>query len=633
MDATLSDPLVERLLDGRYAIEARLARGGMASVYLATDTRLGRKVAVKVMHPALADDPEFVARFNREACAAALLSHPDAVSVYDQGSDAGHVFLVMEYVAGATLREVLRTAGRLTASEAVAVMDHVLAAVGAAHAAGLVHRDIKPENVLVTPDGRVKVADFGLAKAVAGTNLTVDGAEVLGTATYIAPEQVEGAPSDERADVYAAGIMLFELLTGTPPFIGDNPTVVAHRRLTEDVPAPSTRGSGIPRELDAVVRDATARNPVERPKDARALHKTLDDVRDKLGLHGAVPTPPADLTINLPRATPTTVAGAAPSAGSNGNSASSRTAALPPVLPPQQRKAPLHRRRWPYVVLVLLLLAATAGAGGWYLAVGRYTTAPNVLHMSKQEASAALDHAGLHYKFLSAIYSDTFTRGEVAYENPKGHVRKNATINLRLSKGPQTLPVPDVSGLTVKKATAALGQVGLTVSGTKPGYSMTVRKGEVISTTPQAGTSVQSGRSVVLLVSQGKKPINVPDVSNDTYDQAATTLTGVGFTVNPEHDIFSDTVPAGQVISTTPRAGTTAHQGDPITVNVSKGPHLYPVPDVTGDYVADAKATLEHAGFKVNVNAFPGGPGKVLRQSPGGGSFQRRGTTITLFVF
>src|SRR3954466_2460031 len=226
MDTTLSDPLVDRLLDGRYAIEARLARGGMASVYLATDVRLERRVAVKVMHSALAEDPEFVARFNREARAAARLSHPDVVSVYDQGEDDGHVFLVMEYVAGATLRDVLRDRGRLPAAEAVAVMDHVLAALGAAHAAGLVHRDVKPENVLVTADGRVKVADFGLARAIAGTTITGDDSMLLGTAAYLAPEQVRDGAADARSDVYAAGVLLFELLTGAPPFSGESPIAV-----------------------------------------------------------------------------------------------------------------------------------------------------------------------------------------------------------------------------------------------------------------------------------------------------------------------------------------------------------------------------------------------------------------------
>src|SRR3954447_6305032 len=299
MDATLSDPLVDRLLDGRYAIEARLARGGMASVYLATDIRLERRVGVKVRRPARPEDRDSAAGFTREPRAAARLSHPAAVSVYDQGTDDGHVFLVMEYVAGATLREVLRDRGRLTAGEAVAVMDHVLAALGAAHAAGLVHRDIKPENVLVTPDGRVKVADFGLARAIAGTTLTGDDGMLLGTAAYVAPEQVRDGVADARSDVYSAGILFFELLTGTPPFSGDSAVNVAYRHMNEDVPAPSSRASGIPAELDALVRSATAREPAARPADGRALHAQLEQVRGRLGLHGAVPAPPGDNTLTV----------------------------------------------------------------------------------------------------------------------------------------------------------------------------------------------------------------------------------------------------------------------------------------------------------------------------------------------
>src|SRR3954452_13282665 len=259
------------MIDGRYAVEARLAHGGMSTVYVATDVRLGRRVAVRVMQPALAEDPEFVARFNREARAAARLSHPDVVAVYDQGADGAHVFLVMEYVPGSTLRDVIREKGRLSAGEAVAVMDHVLAALGAAHAAGLVHRDVKPENVLVTPDGRVKVTDFGLARAVAGSSVTGDSGMMFGTAAYVAPEQVTGGVADVRSDVSSAGVLLFELLTGVVPFSGDTPVAVAYRHVNEDVPAPSTYVGGEPTELDSLVASATARDAARRPADARAL--------------------------------------------------------------------------------------------------------------------------------------------------------------------------------------------------------------------------------------------------------------------------------------------------------------------------------------------------------------------------
>src|SRR5947209_6295638 len=311
MDTTLSDPMVDRLIDGRYAVHHRIARGGMASVYLATDTRLDRRVAVKVMHPGYADDPDFVARFNREARAAAGLNSPDVVSVYDQGTDDGHPFLVMEHVPGATLRTVLRERGRLSPAEALAVMDHVLAALAVAHTAGLVHRDVKPENVLVTPDGRVKVADFGLARAAAGSTITANDSTLLGTAAYLAPEQVRDGSSDARTDVYAAGVMLFKLLTGAPPFSGDSAVSVAYRHVNEDVPEPSSRVTGIPPELDALVLAATARDPFDRPADARALHASLESVRDRLGLHAAVPTanevPPRTTTDTLVVERPTVV--------------------------------------------------------------------------------------------------------------------------------------------------------------------------------------------------------------------------------------------------------------------------------------------------------------------------------------
>src|SRR4051812_36699361 len=301
MDTTLTDPLVGRQLDGRYEIELPIARGGMGTVYLATDVRLDRRVAVKVLHREHVEKPDYVARFIREARAAARLTHPDVVAVYDQGTDGDQVFLVMEYVAGATLSQVLAQRGRLSPGEAVAVMDHVLAALAAAHAAGLVHRDIKPDNVLVTTDGRVKVADFGLARAAAGSTITFDDRQLLGTARYLAPEQVSHGTADARSDVYSAGIMFFELLTGTPPYTGDTSMAIAYRHLNEQVPAPSSQAPGIPTELDELVLAATARDPEQRPADGRALHRRLEEVRDRLGLHAAPPTPGVDITMNVPR--------------------------------------------------------------------------------------------------------------------------------------------------------------------------------------------------------------------------------------------------------------------------------------------------------------------------------------------
>jgi eukaryotic-like serine/threonine-protein kinase len=629
--ATLSDPLVDRLLDGRYAVEARLARGGMASVYLATDVRLERRVAVKVMHAALAEDPEFVARFNREARAAARLSHPAAVSVYDQGSDDGHVFLVMEYVAGATLRDVLRARGRLTAPEAVAVMDHVLAALGAAHTAGLVHRDVKPENVLVTNDGRVKVADFGLARAIAGANLTTDDSVLLGTAAYLAPEQVRDGVSDSRSDVYSAGVMLFELLTGTVPFTGDNPTAVAYRHISDDVPPPSSRAAGIPPELDELVAAATSRDPNARPADGRALHAALSDVRDRLGLHGAVPAPGTDITVQVPRASAATAA-------TSVVGEAHRTTALPTIPPvtyaddePRRR-----RRRWPYVLLVLLLLAALGGGAGWYFAVGQKIQAPGVVSLSKSDAVERIQAEGLHWKLGKPMFSETIEEGAVADQTPDAgtHVDKDATIILRISKGPSAYDVPALAGMTVKEATAALKAVDLEVGKVRRVYSDEVDAELVISTNPTKGESVDVGGSVNLIVSKGVQPVPMIDVTGMAQDKAEKELGKNGFVVGTVTQDYSDTVHEGQVISTSPGAGTKVQPGSTVNLVISKGPELFEVPDVRGKRIEEAISIIENAGFKADAKPanIPGsGPGEVLQQSPTG--MQPRGTTITLYYW
>jgi eukaryotic-like serine/threonine-protein kinase len=618
MDTTLSDPVVDRLLDGRYAVHHRLARGGMASVYLATDTRLDRRVAVKVMHPGLADDPEFVARFNREARAAAGLNHPDIVAVYDQGTDDGHPFLVMEYVPGHTLRVVLRERGRLSPGEALAVMDHVLAALAAAHGAGLVHRDVKPENVLVTPDARVKVADFGLARAAAGSTVTATTGPLIGTAAYLAPEQVRDGTSDARSDVYAAGVMLFELLTGAPPFSGDSAVAVAYRHVNEDVPEPSARVGGIPAELDALVLAATARDPMDRPADARALHASLMAVRDRLGLHAGVPTA-SDLPVQSPHDTLVV-------------DRTQVTTGAPPPPPADEVPGRRRRRRWPYVVALLTVLVVAAAFAGWYLAVGRYTSTPSVIGLSKAAAVSKLDKAGLKAKWLPSVYDDSIDNGLVAKELPgPGHdLRKGGTVSLALSMGKDH--VPDVRGKTVAEARSLLAQAQLTVAGTRTRYDDTVGKGRVITTTPKPGVDVSPQTPVTLVVSDGPAPITVPDVTNKPVDQAKSILTALGLTVKTTKD-FSDTVAENSVIASTPGAGATAHKGDTVTLVVSKGPHLYPVPNVTGMNVNDAVALLQAQGFKASVHQLPGGPGRVLQQNPGGGSKQKHGATVQLYVF
>ncbi len=636
MDATLTDPLVDRVLDRRYAVEARIARGGMASVYLAVDRRLDRRVAVKVMHPGLADDHDFVARFNREARAAASLSHPDVVAVYDQGTDAGHAFLVMEYVPGATLRSVLRERGRLTPGEALAVMDHVLAALGAAHHAGLVHRDVKPENVLITADARVKVADFGLARAIAETTLTGSGGLLLGTVAYLAPEQVERGVSDARTDVYSAGVMLYELLTGRPPFTGDTPIAVAYQRVREPVPAPSASAPGVPPEIDRLVAAATALDPADRPADASVLHTELRAVRDALNLHERVPAVPA-VALDAARQVESTevVREGAPARGGDtqvvprdvDTEGTAATAATP--RPPRSR-----RLRWPVVAAVVAVITALAGAGGWWLAAGRYVSAPGLLGLSRAAAEAKAHAAGLRIRWLAPVYSDTVKRDLVARQQPgRGdHVTHGALLSLALSRGPETHPVPAVVGKPLDQAKSMITAVHLQVGDVRQAYADTVAKGDVVRSDPAPGTTVHAGTAVSLVVSQGPQPLPVPNVVGMDVQQATSTVTSAGFEATTS-DTFSDTVPKGTVISQDPGAGGTAPKGTTIALVVSKGKQLFPVPGVEGQNVDRAVKILQGAGFTAKVYSFPGGPGIVLNQSPGPNSMRPKGTSISLYVF
>lgn len=639
MDSTLGDPMVDRLLDGRYRVDALIARGGMAAVYLATDTRLERRVAVKVMHPHLADDPETTARFEREARAAARLSHPDVVAVYDQGTDGHEAFLVMEYVPGATLREVLRAQGRLEVGEALAVMDHVLAALGAAHLAGLVHRDVKPENVLLTADGRVKVADFGLARAAAGTTVTTGTSTLFGTAAYLAPEQFSHGTADARSDVYSAGVLLFELLTGSVPFAAESPYALMQRHVSEDVPPPSSRGGGIPSPVDRLVTWATARDPRRRPVDAGALHAALVDVRDQLGLHAGVPSLPITQTSRLDGAAATTSLAAGAAAGPDLPTTVARplTNGAPPsgtTAPPRPPKAPRpprpRRRRGPIMLTLLVLVIAGAGVLGWWFAIGRYSPVPELRGLSRSAAVARLTAAGLHPRILGSEHSATVPVGEVVTESPRARTRigPGGTVSIRLSSGPVRHTLPSLSGETVSEATAQLRSLDLRVTSTSKDYSTSIPKDRVISSTPAGGTTVNAGTGVMLVVSKGPAPVAVPNVVGSSLSSAKSALSAAGFQVHTSQ-AYSATVASGAVISSKPTSGTKEIPGTTVSLVVSKGPRLYAVPDVTGQPLAAAIRAITNAGFHANPKEiFPFGPGNVVRQTPGGR--QPHGTTIEL---
>ncbi|MDQ1487068.1 MAG: eukaryotic-like serine/threonine-protein kinase [Actinomycetota bacterium] len=636
MDATVSDSLVGRVLDGRYRVEARVARGGMATVYRALDVRLDRIVALKVMHQLFAEDDEFVARFIREAKSAARLSHPNVVAVFDQGDDDGHVFLAMEYVQGRTLRDLLRERGHLSPQEALSILHPVLAALSAAHAAGLVHRDVKPENVLLADDGRVKVADFGLARAVANRAAT-SATTLIGTVAYLAPEQVTRGVADARSDVYAAGIVLFEMLTGRPPYDGDTPISVAYRHAHEDVPPPSSVVPSTPASIDVLVGHATARDPDRRPHDAAAFMAEATRVRRGLP---ALESDAGSATTLTPRTHQTLVV-ELPEAGLE-RPRQPWMPAPPPQSPavedaeiidegyPRRRR---RRRGWIALLLVLLLAAGAAGTGWWY-GFGRWTKAPSLVSLTVSDATAKATAAGFTVNQGTAEYREDIPKGQVVRQNPPANHRllHGRTITIFVSLGPQRFQVPafdPAGGTPFTTYQQQLTAANLTAVQQQQ-YDEKVPKGNVIGVDPAPGTEKKRGDSVTVTTSQGPKPVPITDYTNKPFDAAKQALSAAGFTVTSTES-FNDTVPTGTVISQTPNSGN-GKKGDVITFDVSKGPQLIKVPDVRNKKTKDAQKTLTGLGFKVDIVAAPFGPGRVYDQSPSAGSMKPKGTTITLYV-
>ena len=615
-----ASPLVGRLLDDRYRLDSVIARGGMASVFLATDTRLDRPVAVKVMHRALAEDPEFVARFTREAKASARLSAAEVVAVHDYGTDrtTGLAYLVMEHVRGITLRQLLLDRGPLSPSRAVALLEPVLRALAVAHAAGLIHRDIKPENVLLADDGRVKVADFGLARAIETSNLTQTTGLLIGTVAYLAPEQVESGAADARTDVYAAGVLLWELLTGTPPYSGDSPLSVAFKHVHEDMPPPSSARPGIPPQLDALVVRATRRDPSLRPQSGAAFLAELQAVAAGLPATFGTEHTAAHQTLVVPR--PVMPTRAAPP--------------VPDAVVAKGEQSPSRRRRGLIALIGLLVLALLALGGGYYLGTYRYTTAPGVLKLDLAAATARLHSAGLKERTGPSAFSEDIAKGLVIRQDPRpgGRVRKGGTVTLVLSKGKDRRGVPALAGQPLAAAIEALQKVGLTPAPSQPReYSRSVPTGSVTRTDPAAGTPLKPGTPVTLYVSRGPEPVAVPVVTGKQQAEAQRILSASGFQITVTQ-AFSDTVASGVVISQQP-AGGTAARGSTVTLTVSKGQDLVVVPDVRGDQADVAEGKLRALGFQTSRQTLPGGPGVVIQTSPSHGKKARRGSLVTVYVF
>ena len=617
------------MLDGRYRVLSRLADGGMATVYVALDLRLDREVALKVMRPDLAKDETFVSRFRREARSAAKLSHPNVVAVYDQGEDDGNVFLTMELVNGLTLRQVMQAEGPLTPRAALDIIDPVLQALGAAHSAGLIHRDVKPENVILREDGTVKVADFGLARAIATGTSTAQTGVLLGTVAYLSPEQVERGVADARSDVYAAGLLLFEMLAGSKAFLGDSPIHVAYQHVHSEVPAPSSRINTVPAALDQLVARASARNPDDRPHDANQMLSELRQARQLLS--------PAELDLRP--------ADASSAAAVNMTIAIPRTEVVPPVDAPSGpwgagsghgagllRKASWRGRSWLVVMLALILLGAAAAL--WFLfGPGARTTVPRVAGSTTLVAERALTNAHLSAKVVRSFDETTRAGVVLAADPPSGReVGRGSTVILTVSQGQERYAVPKLAGRSQAEAEQRLTDAKLAVGKVTKAFSETIPQGQVISTSPAATTSVKRASPVALVVSQGRQPIQVTDWTGKPANQAIKALTDAKLRVDATKHDWSDTVPKGSVLSQSPATGT-LFLGDPVTLVVSKGPQLVAVPDVFSKNDREAKALLEGLGFKVKIDRFAGGPfGMVTAQSIPAGTLAPSGSTITLTV-
>lgn len=629
------------MIDGRYRVLRYLADGGMATVYVALDERLDREVALKIMRPDLARDEAFVDRFRREARAAARLSHPHVVAVTDQGRDANYVFLAMELVDGRTLRNVIRDEAPMPPRRALDLMDAVLDGLAAAHRAGIVHRDVKPENVLISAHGQVKVTDFGLARAVTSESITSDSDVLLGTAAYLSPEQVEYGTADERSDVYSAGLLLHELLTGEKGFPGDTPIQVAYQHVHGPVPKPSDLVPGMPAVLDDLVQLAAAKDRSDRPRNAADYLARLRAAR-------------ASLTADELDRAPQRRAAATASTTDQGESPTGdairhttpihgdvhRTGRLPSATGrrPASVPSPARQTRRRTTLLAALAVAAVllGGIGAWVFTVGPLgsTTLPRVVGTASGVAVNTLQQAGLNAQ-VSESFSETVPKGQVIATKPAAgaQVRKHSTVDVVVSKGVDRVTMPDLRGQTQEAATAAIARAGLKVGKVTQAFDDTVPSGQVVQSSPSVNSIVRPGSSITLTVSKGKAPIAVPDVVGQDGQAAEQTLTGLGLKVAMADQQFSDTVASGSVISQSP-AGGTLHKGDTVTLTVSKGQEMVTIPDVSNQSPSDARSTLEGLGLKVKIDNVLGGFFNDVRGTdPSAGTQVPKGSEVSITVW
>jgi eukaryotic-like serine/threonine-protein kinase len=624
---TVSDHRIGLRFGSRYRLEERLSSGGMATVYRARDEILGRDVAVKVMHPALISDPSFEQRFRGEAQNAARLNHPNVVAVYDCGDWEGDLYIVMELVDGTTLRTLLERFGRLDPPTSRHVARGVAAALDHAHAKGIVHRDIKPENILLTPDGEVRVCDFGIAKALGpqAANLTTD--KPIGTVAYVAPEQISQSNVDGRADIYALGAVTFEMLTGRAPFQGDTPQAVAASRMHSPVLNP-----GISPVIDTAVAKATSASADDR-------YATPGEFARALGDDGGVPSflvttnqlpdpatlpPPPTAVVKPPERKPEKPAHV------DKDEVPKRATDVMPL----QMRVRMRRRRRMRIALITLLALATAAVAAYAL-IPRPLLVPNLAGQTLEEARTALTRDGLRAGEVTEVFHDVAQKGTIVETDPPTgtKVPKESLVKLAVSKGAQLFDVPPIGGKPVEEARKTMGDIGFSLVVEREINHDTVPKGSIISVEPKIAKA-KRGTSFTALVSKGPPMLSVPGVVGKQSGEARTTLQNAGFAYVYLGE-FSDSVPEGQVMSTNPAGGNLAPKGSQVTTVVSKGPRTFPMPDLTGKSLADAKKDAQDRGLVVkNEYAVPGSgepKGEVQGQNPPAGTSVRKGSAIDLY--
>jgi serine/threonine-protein kinase len=627
----VSDTLIGTLFDGRYQVVRKLGAGGMANVYLAEDQELGRRVAIKILNERHANDEQFVERFRREAKNAAALSHPNIVSIYDRGEAEGTYYIAMEFLDGRTLKELVVSRGPAPVTVSVEYARQILQALRFAHRHGIVHRDIKPHNVLVDAEGRVKVTDFGIARA--GTSQMTEAGSIVGTAQYLSPEQARGTAVDQRSDVYSLGIVLYELLTGTVPFNGDTPVEIAMKHLSAVPEPPSSKRPEIPRDLDLIVMRALAKDPADRYQGAEEMDADLERFA-----RGAAVSPVTEesatqvMRIPADSAAATAATMIAPRRGAN----------VPPPPPPvyYDLDEPIRRRPvWPWIAA--LCFVAGAGVGGWFLyaqvsnklnstkpvAVELYLNMPEVQARQKIQADGFAPVVNHHA-------SRTTQFGLVFAQKPDAGVRiaKGSDVTIWVSTGLPKAVVPDVVDQSSTDAVAALTRVGLKADVHEVPSDQPA--GTVLAQDPKAGVKLPVGQPVRINTSKGPQPVSVPSVINEPIGQASSELQAIG--LKPLPNFVDNDQPANTVIDQSPAAGQSVGKGSTVTLTVSRGPKTSPVPDVTSTDLGSAQQTLQASGFRWHVTpqdvTDPSQDGVVLAQTPVGGTQAAAKSIVELTV-